>query len=109
MKAFLLASVFVMAAVTQAYPTSSNQPFPDTQKMTCAQVQDYVARNGSVTLTTGGAFASFSSEYCPTSVPGYVCTKDVNDCHVGIYCDWNFTAVNPQHYKQGTESCQPKG
>jgi len=111
MRASLLASVFVIGAVPQTY--ALNQSVRDTQDMTCAQLQDYIARNGPSKLTTGGAFASFRSGYCSGQVPGYVCTKDVGHCNVGVYCDWHtygdLAPVNPESYMQGVESCHARG
>lgn len=108
MKALLLSSALIVAGMTQAFPL--NQLPTDTENMTCAQVQAYMAQNGAAKLSTGGGiYASFRSEYCPAEVPAYVCTQDISECHIGTYCGWNFSAVNPQHYKQGTESCHAKG
>jgi len=111
MKKYLLASVFVIGAFTQAF--ALNQSYPDTQDMTCAQAKAYIARHGSSKLATGDAFASFSTSYCSGQNPGYVCTKDVRYCNVGVYCDWHtygdLAPVNPESYMQGTESCHSQG
>lgn len=106
MRTSLLASVFVIAAATQAF--ALNESFPDTQDMTCAQIQDYVLRYGQSKLKTGDTFASFRSGYCSGQVPGFVCTKDVAYCNVGVYCYWHtygdLAPVNPESYMQGVES-----
>jgi hypothetical protein len=99
LKALLLASAFAIGAVnTQAQPNSLN--------MTCAQAKAYIARKGTAVLATGEAYASFSTEYCPSQVTVFLCTKDVRFCNVGVYCDYNLHI--PPAYLQGTDLCPAK-
>ena len=100
LKTLLLALAFTIGAVNaRAQPNSLN--------MTCAQAKAYIARKGTAVLATGKAYASFSSEYCPSQVTAFVCAKDVRFCNVGVYCDYNFY-INPPAYMQGTDLCPAK-
>jgi hypothetical protein len=107
LKALLLPLAFTIGAVAQPYPNAVAQVYPNSLNMTCAQAKAYIARKGTAMLATGDASASFSSEYCSSQVPAFVCTKDVRFCQVGVYCDYNFF-VNPPSYRQGTDLCQAK-
>src|SRR5271166_91346 len=73
--------------------------YPNSLTMTCAQAQDYIAKNDGAILATGDAHASFHSSYC-SGQPAYVRTRDVQYCHVGQYCDCN-TTYCVQSYFQG--------
>lgn len=75
--------------------------YPNSLEMTCAQAQDYIAKNDGAILATGDAHASFHSSYC-SGQPAYVRTKDVRFCFVGQYCDCE-TTYCAQSYFQGTD------
>jgi hypothetical protein len=100
MKIVLLFSALMSCVVAHAVPNSLT--------MSCAEAKAYIARHGSVVLATGEAYASFSTDYCPNQVPAYVCTSDVRFCNVGVYCDYNYTPLNPPAYMQGTDLCSAK-
>ena len=69
--------------------------------MTCAQAQNYIAKNDGAILATGDARASFHSSYC-SGQPAYVRTKDSRFCFVGQYCDCETTYCS-QSYFQGAD------
>ena len=106
MKKFAWPLAFLITGVAHTYPNAAVHAAPNSLNMTCAQAKAYIARNGAAVLATGNAIASFSSEYCPSQAPAFVCTKDVRFCNVGVYCDYNYTPVNPPAYMQGTDLCQ---
>ena len=93
--ALLLFSVFANAGAATA------TGYPNSLTMTCAQAQDYIAKNDGAILATGSAYASFHSTYC-SGQPAYVRTKDVKICYVGLYCDCE-TTYCAQSYFQGTD------
>ena len=80
---------------------------PNSLDMTCAQAQDYIAKNDGAVLTTGGLSASYYSSYCsaggnPGAPPAFVRTKDAIVCHVGQWCSCR-TGYCTQSYWQGVD------
>jgi len=98
MKSLFLA---VLAALALCGRAEAGPAVPNSLTLTCAQAQDYIAKNDGAVLATGGARASFHSSYC-SGQPAYVRTKDTRYCYVGQYCDCE-TTYCAQSYFQGTD------
>ena len=100
---FLLTLILVLGATADVDATQRHRAslYPNSLEMTCAQAQDYIAKNDGAILATGDAHASFHSSYC-SGQPAYVRTKDVRFCSVGQYCDCE-TTYCAQSYYQGTD------
>jgi hypothetical protein len=95
-------SFFVLlAALAFCEGAEADAPPPDSLKMSCAQAQNYIARNDGAVLATGNAYASFHSSYC-SGQPAFVRTKDAQYCYVGQYCDCELTYC-AQSFFQGTD------
>jgi hypothetical protein len=90
-----------LAALAFCGGAEADAPAPNSLKMTCAQAQNYIARNDGAVLATGNAYASFHSSYC-SGQPAFVRTKDVQYCYVGQYCDCE-TTYCAQSFFQGTD------
>ncbi|HLY00773.1 MAG TPA: hypothetical protein VKR62_18930 [Roseiarcus sp.] len=98
MKNSFLAFLALLAFCGRA---GADAPAPNSLKMTCAQAQNYIARNDGAVLATGNAYASFHSSYC-SGQPAFVRTKDAQYCYVGQYCDCE-TTYCAQSFFQGTD------
>jgi hypothetical protein len=107
LKKVMRSLAFLTGGVVLTFPNAAVHAAPNSLNMTCAQAKAYIAHNGSAVLATGNASASFSSEYCSSQEPAFVCTKDVRFCNVGVYCDYNYF-INPPAYMQGTDLCRAK-
>jgi hypothetical protein len=99
--ALLAIHAFCGLAEARAVARRAIGGYPNSLDMTCAQAQDYIAKNDGAILATGDARASFHSSYC-SGQPAFVRTKDARFCHVGQYCDCETTYCS-QSYFQGTD------
>jgi hypothetical protein len=95
---FLLTTLVFRAEVNAA---EHRADYPNSLDMTCAEAQNYIAKNDAAILATGDARASFHSSYC-SGQPAFVRTKDARFCFVGQYCDCKTTYCS-QSYFQGTD------
>jgi hypothetical protein len=98
MKISFLAVVVALAFCEGA---EADPPAPNSLGMSCAEAQNYIARNDGSVLATGGAYASFHSSYC-SGQPAFVGTRDARYCYVGQYCDCE-TTYCAQSFFQGTD------
>lgn len=107
-KASLIVSVAVFALlVVEAKAAIPRDEYgrPESLRMTCAQAQEYIAKNDGGVLATGGVYGNYQTSFCnsgsyPGSAPAYVRTKDQNVCSVGQSCNCH-TGYCPQIYWQG--------
>jgi hypothetical protein len=98
----LAVSVFGALTAAHAKERSPAELYPNSLNMTCAQAQNYIAKNDGAILATGSAYASFHSSYC-SGQPAYVRTKDVEHCFVGQYCDCNTTYCVQSYFQNGDQ------
>jgi len=94
--------VFCFPADAGAAARRATAGYPNSLNMTCAQTEDYIAKNDGGILATGETRASFHSSYC-SGQPAFVRTKDARFCYVGQYCDCETTYCS-QSYFQGTDN-----
>ena len=94
-------SLALLAALAFCAPAVAGPAVPNSLTMTCAQAQDYIAKNDGAVLATGDACASFHSSYC-SGQPAFVRAKDARYCYVGQYCDCE-TTYCAQSFFQGTD------
>ena len=100
MSVLLGASVFGATACVDFLGRASAASYPNSLTMTCAQAQNYIAKNDGAVLATGHAYASFHSSYC-SGWPAYVRTKDEKLCFVGQYCDCDTTYCAQSYFQTG--------
>ena len=75
-----------------SFPVHAQGQRPDTRRMTCAEANALVAREGSIVLTTGNntfeRFVADRSQCLMDEItrPGYAATRDEEQCTVGSRC-----------------------
>ncbi len=98
----LAAAVFVVGVCADSSGRASAAPYPNSLTMTCAQAQNYIAKNDGAILATGHRLRKLRFLRLLT-VPGYafVRTKDEKYCFVGRYCDCETTYCAQSYFQMG--------
>ena len=96
------------ALIAALVASTISYAYPDTTRMTCGQVQNYVRHRGTATLATDQEWGTYNFAECGRNVPSYTCTSDVAFCFVGLSCERGPWLTPPAGQYYGTETCSAK-